>query len=177
MPPWTIELRVGDTEMIGFAAGYGLREESDLTGFARNLPEGVTICSPLLVAGISHIEGILKQAAEYWNRKIQLARNKSIDLLMRISCRRQISEAVELSGLRKTSSLVAFGIVPTTKDVESLLKELSAKLGAERSDSLIDLNQEKIKFLREVHSLPEWMNEDQISPILLERSVLLVFSK
>lgn len=163
--------------MTGFVAAFTLKTESNLSLTAKELPEGITICSPMMVAGIAHIDGVLKQATEYWNRKIQLARNKSIDLLMRVTCQGQIAKAVELSKISRTNEVAVFGLAAKDSEIEEALASLETKFGAARSDDLLVLNEEKERYLKQVHSLPESLSTDQIVPILLERSVLLVFSK
>ena len=168
----------GDANLVGFATGIKIGSESYLSNTAKSLPEGVTLCVPLLIAGLPHVEGVLKQAAEYWNKRLQLARNRSIDLLMRVTCQRQIADAVQLSGLAKTSAVVVFGLVDPAFNVEGLVEDLLAKFGgAVEEEKLLLLDDDKVRYLKKVHSLPEWMRTDQIVPILLERAVLLAFSK
>lgn len=178
LPIWSKAIASGDANLVGFAAEIKMRSESDLSNIAKGLPEGVTLCIPLLIAGLPHIEGVLKQAAEYWNRRLQLARNRSIDLLMRVTCQKQIADAVQLSGLARTSAVVVFGLVDPAFNVEAMLNDLLFKLGgAVAQEDLLVLADDKVRYLKKVHSLPEWIRTDQIVPILLERAVLLAFSK
>ena len=94
-----------------FAAAYSLDDFQNLTPLTSSLPDGVVLCDSEIVAGIDHVEQILFQASDYWQRKGKIARKKSIDLLMRITCQRQINDAIILSKISKTKSVVIFGIV------------------------------------------------------------------
>jgi tRNA threonylcarbamoyladenosine modification (KEOPS) complex Cgi121 subunit len=159
-------------------ACFDLDREFDLTSIARTLPEGIVICSPMLVAGREHIDGILNQAEALWFKGAALARNKSIDLLMRITCRNQISDAIALSGLSWTASLAMFGLVNSVDEVRDAEKSVSSFAGRlERNDRSLLLDAKKMDYLKKLHSLPENLSADQIVVALKEKSVLLVFSK
>ena len=75
-------------------------------------------CDIEIIAGPEHIEGVLNQAAEYWDRNETLAKNRSIDLLMRITCKKQIIEAVSASGLSRTGAVAIFGYVGNESHIE-----------------------------------------------------------
>jgi len=168
----------GPNNEVGFAIAYRLKAHVDLREIAKQFPEGVVICSPNLIAGMTHVLDILTQAMEYWRRKEALARSKSMDLLMRITCRAQISEAVASSGISSTNSLALFGIAGNKTEFEKSVKIVeSLGTAAEREDKLLAMNKEKSLFLRKFHNLPKLLGEDQVVVALKERSVLLIFAK
>ena len=170
--------RVGFGNSISFATAFKIRTVVDFTPITRELPEGVTICRPTIIAGFDHIEGILQQANQLWNRGQVLARNKSIDLLMRVTCKRQISDAIIASGITKTDSIAMFGIVDSESKIDEsvrVINERFAPLG--KNDDLLLLTNVKEKYLKKFHRLPTWLSRSQLLSVLKEYSALLVFSK
>lgn len=160
----------------GFGRGYLFERPTDLTTISKSLPEGTAVCSSMFVAGIDHLEFVLRQAAEYWARGYFLARNRSIDLLMRITCQRQISRALEVSGVREISEVAVYGLSRGEASVSSS-EEMLTELGAIRNDAKLELNPQKLSFLKKFHQLPEWVPRDRLALILQEKALGLVFEK
>ena len=163
---------------IRFLSAFELDSCSDLSMVAKQLPEGVAICSPKLVAGREHIVGVLNQAEAAWTQNIHLARNRSIELLMRNTCRNQISDAVVLSGLSKSKDIAMFGLVNDRDDADKARKIIEVNTGPlNRNDDLLLLNKTKTLFLKRLHRLPSSFDNSQLLTALREKSVLLVFAK
>ena len=161
-----------------FLSAFELGSVHDLRTVAKQLPVGVVICSPKLVAGVEHIVVFLNQAVASWTQNIHLARNRSIDLLMRITCRNQISDAVIISGLARTKNIAMFGLVNDTNDEDRArrtIEECSGHLN--RNDDLLLLNKKKELYLKRLHKLPSDFDAIQLLAALKEKSVLLVFAK
>lgn len=170
--------RNDSTDKTGFVMAFEFENTFDLSGVAKGLPDGIAISSPKLVAGVAHVNEILIQAKECWHRNQQLARSKSIDLLMRITCKGQISEAIASSGITNANSIVIFGFAKDKSQIQTAVELISTVAGVtRRSDHLLEMSREKSKFLREFHKLPKWFNDNQILVALKEKSVLLVFAK
>lgn len=161
---------------FGFAKAFRFRLCQDLSTVARGMEEGVAMCTPRYIAGSEHARRILIQADEYWKRDKKLARNKSIDLLMRITCQSQISTALKLSEVSDAKQMGLFGLVENSRDAERSASKLLA-LGGIRDDSLLKLDPRKELFLKKFHNLPKWCTGNQVLDLLEEKSVLLVFSK
>ena len=163
-----------DAAFLAFRRAYRFPKTSDLRNLATRLPQGSVVCSPSLIAGKSHLDSILEQAAEYWARGMFLARNKSIDLLMRLTCQSQISKALEASAIASCNNVALFGLVRDSTGIANSEK-LMSELGEIRDDSLMDLNTNKIRFLHQFHSLPDWVEKEKIPQLLQEKSAILVF--
>lgn len=163
-------------EEISFGAGFWFDEPKDLTQVAKDLEEGISICASKFIAGPRHLKNVLYQASEYWRRGKRLARNPSIDLLMRVLCQSQISKAVELSQVSFAREIAVFGISKQPSSLEGVFDTL-VKVGGKGNDKLLEITVQKAKFLKEFHGLPNACNEDQICDLLVEKSALLVFSK
>jgi tRNA threonylcarbamoyladenosine modification (KEOPS) complex Cgi121 subunit len=157
---------------------YKLNGIFDLRSTARSLPEGVVVCDIEIIAGPEHIEGVLKQAAEYWDRNETLAKNRSIDLLMRITCKKQIIEAVSASGLSRTGAVAIFGYVGDESHIEKSEESIrTLAKDSEEKEELLSPGQERQNHLKEFHKLPGWLSKDQLLIALKEKSVLLIFAK
>jgi tRNA threonylcarbamoyladenosine modification (KEOPS) complex Cgi121 subunit len=173
---WRSALSVHEHRLLGFGAAFKLEKKSDLSAVAKKMPERVAICNPILIAGFSHLEGVLRQASVSWNHRIELARNTSIDLLMRISGRRQIAEAIALSSLDKADRFAVFGMLDSEERISELFDMIGRLPGVmSRDDRLLLMDQTKRKRLLSIHSLPKWLGEDQLVTILREESVILPF--
>lgn len=160
---------------FGFARGYKFQKRQDLRDTAKSLPEGIALCSARFVAGPTHVEWVLRQASESWVRDLFLARNRSIDLLMRLTCQRQISIALAASGIDSTSEIILLGLRSKFFSGLSIEQKLT-ELSAQRYDKILDLDSRKMNFLKSFHSLPEWVTAAQIPFFLLEKSAGLVLA-
>jgi tRNA threonylcarbamoyladenosine modification (KEOPS) complex Cgi121 subunit len=161
-----------------FLQAFELKRSRDLSTIVKTVPEGVVICSSELIAGQEHAEAVMNQAERAWAEGLKLARNGSIDLLMRITCRRQIQDAVVLSGLTKARNIAIFGLANSREDVQNTLNLIQDFAGPmKRSDDLLSLDEEKEVYLRKIHDIPKTLRSDQLVTVLKEKSVLLVFDK
>jgi tRNA threonylcarbamoyladenosine modification (KEOPS) complex Cgi121 subunit len=158
---------------------YALYREEDLRPLARMFPEGITLCSSELMAGKEHVREVLSQASEYWKRGQFLARNRSIDLLMRITCQSQISQATAASHLEKTNSVVFMGLVGERSEALDILSKIDTAMEGRgsRDDSLLEMNQKKAAYLRKLHRLPSSYPLTKLLVFLQEKSVLLSFER
>ena len=147
---------------FGFSMAYQLHGTFDIRSASKRLPEAVTICNPKLVAGQYHVLGILSQAKEYWLRSETLARNKSIDLLMRITCQKQIADAVIASGISKTDAVAIFGFVKNESQINSIIEIIkSVAKDMKRGDDLLSLGQRETELSRDI---------SQTTTVALQRS-------
>jgi tRNA threonylcarbamoyladenosine modification (KEOPS) complex Cgi121 subunit len=131
-----------------------------------------------MIAGIEHVEAILIQTKEYFDRNERLVRNGSLDILMRITCQKQISEAISASKIANTETVAILGLVNSEKDIESAIYRLYSTCKAAITDnSLLELNKEKATKLKQFHQLPGTLSRERLQTALQERSILLMFSK
>lgn len=175
--PWIREIPTEDYSIL-FATAFRLNEGINLTDYAKRLPEGIVLCDSKMVASTQHIESILLQTIESWKRNIRLVRNGSIEILMRVTCRGQISEAVRLSGIENIKEVALFGLTRSINRVREVIRNFSLSFeNAIEDPSLLDLTSSKSKRLKELHGLPKTLKIEDLQTALQERSVLLVFSK
>jgi tRNA threonylcarbamoyladenosine modification (KEOPS) complex Cgi121 subunit len=149
-----------------------------LTTVAKEFPEGVVLCNPGRIAGIRHLEEILIQTREYWDRNLRIVRNGSLEILMRITCQGQISEAIDASQIADTEAVALLGLVASEKEIEASIERLYSICKSMMSDnSLLELTKEKAMKLRQFHRLPSSLTFDKLQTALQERSILLIFSR
>lgn len=174
---WWRELDQQGEWAVCFATVFRFEDYLDFTMTAKKLPEGAVLCNPRLVAGLEHLESVLFQTREYWKRGERLARNGSIEILMRISCRSQISEAVQASGLKRANKIALFGLSSSLSQVRKLYEEFRSEFPqAIPSLNLFALKKEKSVWLKKYHELPNSLSDKELQVALQERSVLLIFS-
>ncbi len=165
-------------EQFVFLRGYHVESKIDLRPVTKRFKEGIVLCSADLVAGPMHVRRISVQAWEYWRRGYNLARNKSIDLLMRVTCQSQIASATRLSNLIGPGRVVLFGIVQNKEDAEEA-EEILIKFegGIRRDDAVSRLTREKASKLRNLHKIPFSCTKEMLINLLQEKSILLSFEK
>jgi len=164
---------------VCFATSFRIGgERLDLRSFARTLPEGIAICNPDLIAGIKHVETILIQTREYWKRNERIAKNGSIEILMRLTGRSQISEAVEASGVNEMRAVAMFGLVSSEAVLSNMVERFSSAFETAVIDHhLLELSPSKSKRLKKFHRLPGSISDRELQIALGEKSVLLIFSR
>jgi len=137
----------------------------------------VVVCDTLNIAGLEHAEAILLQTREYWQRNQKLVRNGSIEILMRLSGKKQISEAVEASGIRETDSVALLGLA-NVEEIPKLVEFFQTTFQNSMQDlKLLDLDREKARRLKKAHGLLASLPDKKLLIALQELSVLLIFSK
>ena len=167
-----------------FCASWELSGASDLSALAKKVSDGTVVCSPNLVLGWKHLDLLLTQAISCWERGLLFARRRSIDLLMRLTCRAQIDDATAASGIRDADRVAAFGIAPVEADLQTEMNKIQEYLGsgAVRRDELLESNQDKVaRYLNYFETCfpRSLLQTDQadIVPLLIERASLLLLSK
>jgi tRNA threonylcarbamoyladenosine modification (KEOPS) complex Cgi121 subunit len=128
------------------------------------------------IAGIRHLQLLLKQAYEASRRGLTYAKQPEIDLLARVACENQLKEAVEKVGLKpRRMSILALllGEGPFPAEVLKMLEELGTL-----DDSVIELTEEKSAKLLSQHALAQAQtstltDEDPLPYLLAEKAALL----
>jgi tRNA threonylcarbamoyladenosine modification (KEOPS) complex Cgi121 subunit len=174
---WIRQAGTGE-KSICFATAFRLDRKRDLTSFAKALPEGVVLCDTGIIAGLEHLEAILLQTREYWQRNERLVRNGSIEILMRLSAEKQISDAVEASKIQATDSVTLLGLADKVEEISKFIELFQTTFQNYSQDlRLLDLDREKARHLKGAHGLLASSPDKKLLIALQELSVLLIFSK
>jgi tRNA threonylcarbamoyladenosine modification (KEOPS) complex Cgi121 subunit/molybdopterin converting factor small subunit len=130
------------------------------------------------VYGTDHVLGVLQITLEAEKRGIMLANRREAELLLRLACTDQISEAIKRAGLKKDAAgcFIAF-----SQDGTAVRRfEDYAKKNFELDDSLLHPTKQKRARLSELLSITadddddDRFSESQFLQYLLERAAILV---
>lgn len=124
------------------------------------------------VYGAEHAVGALYVAIEALGRKVMLANKPETEVLLRLACTGQISEALKRAGLKKDrpGCFIAF-----SKDAGALKKfGKDVEKGFELDDSVILPTKAKRARLEKMLGVRPKMNDGQFLDFLLERAAILV---
>ena len=135
-----------------------------------------------LVAGWEHLYFAALNAVKAFHDGRNIADRLEIEILLYASCQDQIVKALNLMGLTtKTSRVALLTLTDSAEEVESSIRHATPLLGVP-DDSVLEVNVEKFKRLREVFSISDEELEAVVEPgeevhaitlLLIERSALL----
>jgi tRNA threonylcarbamoyladenosine modification (KEOPS) complex Cgi121 subunit/molybdopterin converting factor small subunit len=123
------------------------------------------------VFGFEHAHRIAQMALEAESRKIMLAKRVETDLLLRLACTNQISEAIARAGLKKGKSacIVALSSGRENRDFEKWLQK-----AFEVDDSALDQTMKKKIGLSKMLGISASCGNDYLLDCLVERAAILV---
>ncbi len=85
------------------------------------------------ICGISHINQGISQAIKAFNEKQNFAKDKGLEICVRTSAQKQISEALKLLGIKNEGNITVVYIDTSNEQIEKTEELLSS-----RNDSLIE---------------------------------------
>lgn len=139
---------------------------------AGNRDVSIQAASADAVYGVDHALGVLRMALEAEKRKIMLANKRETELLMRLACTGQISEAIKRAGLKQGAPgcFIAF-----SKD-SGALRRFSDQVKAEfkEDDSVLVPSREKRTRLASLLGVSIKFGDGEFLLYLLERAAILV---
>ncbi len=124
------------------------------------------------VYGVEHVIGSLRITLEAEKRKIMIANRREAELLLRLACTDQISEALNRAGLKKGS---AGCIIAFSQDKEALHKFSDKTKGEFEVDaSMLEPTKQKKARLARLLGLKAKFGDTEFLQYLLERAAILV---
>jgi tRNA threonylcarbamoyladenosine modification (KEOPS) complex Cgi121 subunit/molybdopterin converting factor small subunit len=161
-----------DAVVIGVANISG--DAGKLVDHLRGINKDVLVqaASADAVFGSEHALGALRIALEAEKRKIMLANRVETDLLLRLACTNQISEAMKSAGLKAGSA----GCIIAFSNDGSALKQFASQVRKELEvdDSAVKPDKDKKKLLAKRLGLPLQAGDGEFLQHLLERAAILV---
>lgn len=139
---------------------------------AGNKDVSIQAASADAVYGMDHALGALRMALEAEKRKVMLANRRETELLMRLACTGQISEAIKRAGLKQGAAgcLISF-----SKDSETLRRfSDQVKTEFKVDDSVLVPSREKRTRLAELLGVSIKFDDGEFLLYLLERAAILV---
>jgi tRNA threonylcarbamoyladenosine modification (KEOPS) complex Cgi121 subunit len=123
------------------------------------------------VFGLDHVLGVVQITIEAMDRGVMIAGKPETELLLRLACTNQISEAIKKAGLKSGH---AGCFVCLSKSQEALRKVADRLAGFGRDDSVIRPSAQKKKQISEGLSINKEMDDKEFLDFLLERAAILV---
>lgn len=97
-----------------------------------------------LIAGPEHLQFAARNALHSFSGPQRRSKSLSVELLLYISCRRQITKAINLLGVDSNDSRVALVALSSSKDaILQLDRRANLVIGGERDESLIGIGTEQ----------------------------------
>lgn len=187
------ELRVeglGETRVIGIV-GVSLSFKVDLNSilnlFRKYSSEYNVVFQALnfrVSASLRHVLASVMRAIRAFNDGRNVCDKLEIEILLYISGRRQIRDALRIAGLPEhTKDFILICIGESSTDVSNAISRFLDEIGGEVNYCLLELNEDKISFLKDAFNLSEVeLNtvlrhglsiRDVIERLVIERSALL----
>jgi len=135
-----------------------------------------------LIAGFDHLYFSVLNALKAHDGGTGISRNLAVETLLYASGQHQITRAIELMGLKPSSSeVVVLIIADTRQEAVSTLERIGGALQGERSEDAIELTDEKIGLIKtafeigdlEIEATLRESEKEAVTSLLIERAALL----
>lgn len=109
-----------------------------------------------LIAGWEHLYFAILNALKAFENKLNISNSLAFEILLYASAQRQIKRAVELLGIKSTSSRVAVVILAETElRAKEILETVSHLMSGKHDDSILRLTSEKFDGIRKLFGISE----------------------
>ena len=125
------------------------------------------------VYGRDHALGVLDIALEAMQRKVMIANRPEAEVLLRLACTDQISEAIKRARLREGEAGCFIAFSADAKALEKFGQQLTKEFALD--DSVIEPGVQKKKAIAKAIGVsPDKIADDDFVKFLLERAAILV---
>jgi tRNA threonylcarbamoyladenosine modification (KEOPS) complex Cgi121 subunit len=125
-----------------------------------------------VVYGRDHALGVLDIALEAMERKVMIANRPEAEVLLRLACTDQISEAMKRARLKDGAAGCVIAFSKDAKALERFGEQLAREFALD--DSVIEPDAQKRKAIAKMTGLPERIAGSEFLGFLLERAAILV---
>jgi KEOPS complex subunit Cgi121 len=126
-----------------------------------------------LVAGREHLYFAILNALKAFENKSNISNSLAVEVLLYASAQRQIKKAVELLGIKPTSSNVAVLILAETElKANKALEDISNIISGKRDDNVIELTDEKFVGIKKLFGISELELSTKLERKGMERKAL-----
>lgn len=136
-----------------------------------------------LVASWQHLYFAVLNALLAFKNESNISKSVAMEAMLYASAQRQIRKAIELMGVKCSSSNVAVVVIgESAESVESVLSVVSKRVGKETNDAVLELSKEKVHGIREAFGITKTELEtvmekdndkDALVNLVIERVALL----
>jgi len=126
-----------------------------------------------LIAGCEHLYFAVLNALKAFENKLNISNSLAVEVLLYASAQRQIKKAVELLGIKPSSSNVAVLVLAETESkVNKTLETVSHLMLGEQDDSVLELTNEKFDGIRKLFGISESELNAKLEMAGMERKAL-----
>jgi KEOPS complex subunit Cgi121 len=109
-----------------------------------------------LIAGWEHLYFSILNALKAFENRLSISNSLAVEILLYASAQRQIKKAVELLGIKSTSSRVVVVILAETElKAKEILETVSHLMHGKHDDSVLELTDEKFDCIKELFGISE----------------------
>ena len=135
-----------------------------------------------LIAGFDHLYFAILNAARAFETGRNISKNLAVEMLLYASGQHQISKAIELLGMKPSSTQIAVLVAADTRQKAlEVLNRVSCLLKGERDGKAIELTDEKIPTIKaafnitdlEIEATLRKSKKEALISLLIERAALL----
>lgn len=141
-----------------------------------------------LIAGWEHLYFAVLNALKAFKNKLNISNSLAVEILLYASAQRQIKKAVELLGIKPSSSNIAVLVLADTKlKANKTLETVSRLIHGKRDDSVIELTNEKFDGIKELFGISEpelnaklerkGMEKKALTDLIIEHVALLALQR
>jgi tRNA threonylcarbamoyladenosine modification (KEOPS) complex Cgi121 subunit/molybdopterin converting factor small subunit len=165
-------------ELYGFYASIiGVRRISEDPGklvdrLRASSTASIQAASADAVYGIEHVLGVMRMTFESERRNIMIANKRETELLLRLACTGQISEAIKRAGLKKDAA--GCFVVFSENNAEVKKFSIAIKNEFETDDTVLEATPEKKTRLGDLLGTKSKFDDGEFLHYLLERAAILV---
>lgn len=171
--------------VLGFPRAK-LKDPAAILSQLRSIPDHVDVqlLRADLVAGIEHLRLAANNALRSFLGKKPKSRSLAVELILFVSCQRQISKAIKLLGVEPTDERVVVVALAKSRDPLEALEKTSKSIFGEVDQSLVEIgSKEKLTTLQRSYNVSNRemeaarfegeSNPDVLKRLIIERSALL----
>lgn len=143
----------------------------------------VQVMDAALIAGFEHIFFAVLNALKSFESGLNLSKNLAIEILLFASGQDQIKKAIEILGIKQSSSAIALVVVADERrEAAAIVDKISEFLKGERNHEAIELTDDKIPYIikafnlsnNEIEASMRGSLKEAVKNILIERAALLI---
>ncbi|MBS7652851.1 MAG: KEOPS complex subunit Cgi121 [Candidatus Bathyarchaeia archaeon] len=181
--------RIKGSDLYLVIGGFRDVQVNDVESLLRRIGEMAAPCTFQIfdadrVAGWEHLFMAAVNAYRAFKAGSALSRSLAMEILLYASCRDQISEALEVLGVSKSTKNIALLVTSKEEEVaKGCFERVSKLLGAE-DDSLLLVSEEKFRILLDVYGVTVEELEavggdphEALTSLLIERGALLAVQR
>ncbi len=145
-------------EITGFGSLQVSDAEALLRGIRKVVPPDVEfqLFDADLVATWQHLYFAILNALMAFRTQHNVSKSVAVEVALFASAQRQIKKALELLGVKKTSTNVAVVVVGgKERSVQAAVLAISNCVGAEPDESVLELSKQKLRRLKEVFDISD----------------------